>query len=108
LVELHRRDTEVEESAVDGLQTQSVERRGETGEILAHERDRGREIRRDDDVRVAVERDDRPAPRDDRAAVAAGPKGRVQVYAAGPNGEPFERFGEQDRDVFINRARAPW
>jgi hypothetical protein len=40
--------------------------------------------------------------------VPPGPEGRVEIHPARPNGERIERFGEQDGDMFINRARAPW
>jgi hypothetical protein len=107
LVELHRRDPEVEERAVDRRHAERVERVREGGEVLADERDRRGEIGREPGAGVAVERDDRAAARDDRARVAAGAVGSVEVQPAGADGQRIQRFVEQDGKMFINRARAP-
>ena len=65
------------------------------------------QVRGNRDPRIAIEGDDPPAARDDLAAVTARAEGAVDVRAAGMDRECVDRFGEQNREVRINRARAP-
>jgi hypothetical protein len=91
---LHRGDADVEERTVEFADAETFERTFELGEVLADERDRRREVVREFGVRIAVERDDRPAARDDRSRVAARAEGRVEVEPTASDRQRFERFVE--------------
>jgi hypothetical protein len=94
LVELHRRDAEIEQRAVQGAVAKRVEFAAKRGEVGANQRDRPFEPGRKRDVRIAVEGDDPPAARCDRARVSARSESRVEVGSAGANLKRIERLGQ--------------
>jgi len=109
---LQRRYADVEERAVDLRELELIEGSGEVTERATHERDGRDEVRWKRGRRIAVERDDAAAAFDDRARVAAGAEGRIDVGAARADGERSERLGKQNGDLrrlsgIVNRARAP-
>ena len=114
VVDLRRRDAEVEQHAVDL-------RDAERGERRRHRRERGvvdREARiggergvgrgAGDRLRVAVERDQaalRRQPLEDRARVAAAAERAVDIDAVGIGDERIDRFVQQNGQVLQGEAR---
>ena len=114
LVELHRGNADVHHDAVDGGHAL---RRADVGEVGESVLDQGQpavglvdQIEPAGNRRpVAVDADD-PGSRDseDRAAVAAGAEGRVDIDAAVPGIEHLDRLAAENGDMaWRSRAHAP-
>src|SRR5271157_6030808 len=111
LIELHRRDADVENDAVDRRdaefpydRVEVAEPRLDDAEPAAGKRDEagaGANGRR-----VAVERDDARASVDQRARIAAGAEGSVDHDSALARPKRLESFGKQNRDVAPRLAHA--
>ena len=114
LVELHRGNADVHHDAIDGGRALRGADVGEVGESVL---DQGQpavglvdQIEAAGNRRpVAVDADD-PGSRDseDRAAVAAGAEGRVDIDAAVPGSEHLDRLAAENGDMaWRSRAHAP-
>jgi hypothetical protein len=104
LVELHRRNPDVEHDAIGRLDAETLRRRVELAEARFHQPKpaAGRRLKSragPNGRRVAIEGDHPGAAIEKRARIAAGAKGGVDIEAAGPRLERRHRLIEKDGNV---------
>src|SRR5262249_27782115 len=110
LVELHRGDPEVEDDAVDRVVAAAARDRLQIGEFVLHQSERAGGGAHEtgaacDRAWVAVDANDVAVRgREDIASVAAGTEGRVDVDAAGADGEEFDRGAAEHGNVTSQSA----
>ncbi len=112
LIELHRRDADIHHDTVDRVAPLRAADVREVGESIFHQDQPSvgaiDEVEARGDRRaVAVDANYlRTGHRENRAAVTAGAKRRVDIDAAAPGREQFDGFGQEDGNVPGRLARA--